>query len=648
MRYLPKIALLILLSLTNFPLIGCNDSKKVAELPKPGGGDPTVPPGGGTSPNPHSNKQSKITGIIKIKSQITDKSLFARTETPPEGAEKNASGGDRAMNNEPEHAPNEIIIKFGSKESYGAFQKQPEASNRVSKKAHSTCPIILAQRCRIDQKDEETLDEYLKKEKDRLRKVYNDEKLEVFPNYLRHRLQNMTVKDRYYHEYQWNLPAIRVNEAWNLTMGTSTRPVVVAVIDTGVKFEHPDFQRSDFFVEHKVGPDSKKHIWDFISNPQNENDHTNGVDDNSDDPGDSNDGRPSSYHGTHVTGIIAATINPDADANSDDIKINGGIVGVAPQIHILPLRVLGLLGGEDWDIAQAIRYAAGLQNNTGMVANPPADVINLSLGGPGESPILHDAIIAANNAGTIVVAAAGNDNSAKPVSPASYEEVIAVGSVGKNDNPASVADTFPKDTFTIPLVRAGQYSNLGTNLDIMAPGGIKAKSSLGGIFSTLWESTETVTGGIKQGPTYKFYEGTSMAAPHVSGVVALMRAVYPEIKIEGVRSILYTTAIKPKDIVKGVEASAYYYGYGIVDAYRAVELAQKLGNEKDLNVIVAVIDSKNKKIAAKLDTNKPKAWAFSLESLAAGDYPPPVQRPRNNRCRQTHRSPHKNSAMKRI
>ena len=208
------------------------------------------------------------------------------------------------------------------------------------------------------------------------------------PNYIRH--ASFIPNDPFY-RYQWHYPAINLESAWNSATGANA---IVAVIDTGIKKAHPDLAGQ--LVEG----------YDFISDSTNAGDG-GGVDSDPEDVGDGARPGESSFHGTHVAGTVAAATN------------NGiGVAGIAFNGKIMPLRVLGKGGGTDADIIQAIRFAAGLSNNSGTLPAKKADIINMSLGGPRASATVQAAVDAARAAGVIVVAAAGNENNSAPSFPA--------------------------------------------------------------------------------------------------------------------------------------------------------------------------------------------------------------------------------------
>ena len=322
--------------------------------------------------------------------------------------------------------------------------------------------------------------------------------------------------------YGINAPA-----AWDITTGSSS--IVVAVIDTGIT-NHAEF------VGRTVPG------YDFISEVLVANDG-DGRDSDPSDPGDwitsaeNNSGyfagcgvRDSSWHGTHTAGTIGAASN------------NGiGVAGINWNSKILPVRVLGKCGGYVSDIIDGMLWAAGL-TVAGVPANAnPAKIENLSLGGAGScGTTLQNAINAITAAGTTIVVSAGNSNTdASGFLPANCSGVITVAATSRNGN------------------RAG-YSNYGSTVEISAPGG----DSGNGIFSTLNTGT--------QGPvadTYAYYQGTSMAAPHVSGVISLLYSLNPSLTPSQVLQIIQNTAT---NFPTGSTCNTSICGSGIVNAGAAV------------------------------------------------------------------------------
>jgi serine protease len=340
-----------------------------------------------------------------------------------------------------------------------------------------------------------------------------------------------TPNDPRYNE-QWNLfestAGINAPAAWDRATGSG---IVVAVLDTGYR-PHADLNANIL------------QGYDFISDTFTANDG-NGRDNDARDPGDWADPGdcgphdpfdlvPSTWHGTHVAGIIAARANNAR-----------GVAGVAHNARIVPVRVLGKCGGSTSDIADAILWAAGVPVQGTPANGNPAKVINMSFGSPGGcGTTLQSAINSARTMGASVIAGAGNDGlDGWDFAPASCSGAVSVASVNRSGGKSS-------------------FSNYGTVVRLAAPGGEKpVVSAANDVLSTLNAGTTT------PGPdNYVFYHGTSMATPQVSGVVALMLSVKPTLKPDDVIYLLQSTT-------RHFPAECAQCGAGIVNARAAVDAA---------------------------------------------------------------------------
>jgi serine protease len=303
----------------------------------------------------------------------------------------------------------------------------------------------------------------------------------IEPNYIYRTFEVPNDPD---YSKQWNFRSINLERAWEDSKGEG---ITVAVIDTGVS-KVPDLEQTEW-VEG----------YDFV------NDRIEASDDNG--------------HGTHVAGTIAQATN-----NSY------GVAGVAYKAKIMPLKVLSSGGGGTIaDIAEAIRFAA----------DHGANVINMSLGGGGDTHVLKEAIDYAYGKGVVIVAAAGNSNQNSAAYPARYPHVISVSALDATG-------------------RKAPYSNYGAGVDLSAPGG----SEDGKI---LQETIDPDTGN----PVFAEFQGTSMASPHVAGVAALVRAANSNIAPDEVLKVLQESSRKVK------EDPFNHYGAGQLDASAAVQLALK-------------------------------------------------------------------------
>lgn len=352
------------------------------------------------------------------------------------------------------------------------------------------------------------------------------------PNFIAHAL--LSPNDPYYPSYQWHLDnavsgGINMEAAWDVTTGDPA--VIVAVLDTGVAYENyqeyvPINKRRGSWVTYQQAPDLASTTfvagYDFI----NDDAHAN------DDEG----------HGTHVTGTIAQSTNNAL-----------GVAGIAFNTSIMPVKVLDSNGSGSYAaIADGIYFAA----------DNGARVISMSLGGSSGSSTLENALAYAHNLGVTIVCASGNDGFANAISyPAAYDAYcIAVGATRYDEAVVS-------------------YSNRGSSLDLTAPGGDTSVDQNGdgfvdGVLQQTFGSSPTEFG-------YYFYQGTSMATPHVSGVAALLLAQDQQRTPAEIRTILQSTA---KD--NGPPGWDSGYGWGLLDAAAALNYAA-VPNQ----LPVAVIDS---------------------------------------------------------
>lgn len=378
--------------------------------------------------------------------------------------------------------------------------------------------------------------------------------------------QTFTPNDTYYPYYQWhfkapdgtltyfgdpNLGGTAVNGAWSLSDGSGA---VIAVLDTGIT-AHVDVDTSmadagydfifDAFVSGRPTDGRVAGGWDL-------GDWTTTEPWLSECTSPSHPPRNSSWHGTHVASTAGAERTDNAL----------GMAGIAYNAKVVPVRVLGHCGGYTSDIADAIVWAAG-GHVDGVPDNPnPAQVINLSLGGYGTcyvGDVTGRAVLMANRLGAVVVVSAGNSNDdARFYTPASCPGVITVAATG------------------ITTARA-YYSNYGNKVEIAAPGGgVFQNDDPGtGVLSYdgfVWQAVNNgATTPVPVGTRYSGFAGTSQAAPHVSGTVALMQSARMAhgkrpLKPEEVLAILRKTANPPVTLPPPM----YSIGAGILDSEAAV------------------------------------------------------------------------------
>ena len=315
-----------------------------------------------------------------------------------------------------------------------------------------------------------------------------------------------------YLSYQWNfggseMGGINVEQAWEMSTGLGA---TIAVLDTGVAYENHSDASGNYYVSPDLNHTRFVSGYDFINGDQHAND----------DQG----------HGTHVAGTIAQSTG------------NGtGVAGIAYNASIMPIKVLGADGsGSYTSIANGIRWAA----------DQGADIINLSLGGGSPSILLEDALAYAYGLGVTIVAAAGNDGVEGVSYPAAYDDYVIAVSATRLDS------------------QLAPYSNYGSSIDIAAPGGdVSVDQNGDGFGDGILQSTFS---GETSAFNYYFFQGTSMATPHVAGVAGLIVSLGVTDPAQ-VKDLLVTTA---QD--RGPSGVDPLYGHGTLDAGAAVTAAINL------------------------------------------------------------------------
>jgi subtilisin family serine protease len=340
-----------------------------------------------------------------------------------------------------------------------------------------------------------------------------------------------------------SIAGINLPPAWDITTGSSS--LVVGVIDTGI-VNHADLQgrivpgynfiSNSFMAGNGIGRSADAgDLGDWVSAAE------------STDPTSIFYGCPvesSSWHGTHVAGTIGATSN------------NGiGVAGINWNSKILPVRVLGKCGGFLSDVMDGMRWAAGLPVQ-GVPSNAnPARVINMSLTGNWAcDAVMQSAVNDVLAAGTVVVVAAGNSrDDVANYTPAGCNGVISVAAVNRSAAPAL-------------------YTNYGQTVKIAAPGGEQYSTvDPNGVLSTLNAGTTSPIAS-PGGDTYGYYQGTSMATPHVTGVVSLMLSSNPTLTPPQVLQLLQATARPfPRTWSYIGDCATSICGAGIVDAYKTIQ-----------------------------------------------------------------------------
>ncbi|MEK5232373.1 S8 family serine peptidase [Lysinibacillus sp. FSL K6-0232] len=361
----------------------------------------------------------------------------------------------------------------------------------------------------------------------------------VAPSYMYHTFTQASDPKK---EEMYHLSLLQIDKALELA---GNHEVTVAVIDSGVDFKHPDLKAQVLPPYNAAAPANTTY------------------------PGD---------HGTHVAGIIAAAQNNDVGGH-----------GINPKAKLLPIDVFnGKDGANDFIIAQGILYAI----------EQGADIINMSLGGYGESPLMQEAVQKAIDSGITIIAAAGNESTDDYSFPASFEGVISVGSTNEHNKLSS-------------------YSNYGPSVDIVAPGEE--------IYSTVYDA--------KKGSSFIKFSGTSMASPVVAGIASLLKSKYPQLKPYEIEAILEMTAQDLGD--KGYDLT---YGHGLVDPIKALQFdlqklpkhysetaAERLQNAKvltknTLNTEQGVLKQPDEKQWYKVDLEADEYAQLTLKGADKYDY----------------------------
>ncbi len=391
----------------------------------------------------------------------------------------------------------------------------------------------------------------------------------------------------------WNLNMVDMPRAWAITTGSSA--FSVAVIDMGVRFDDPAVAPAftsdgyDFVSQTTLASLGYDSIGTYCTggatfttidgNGPPHADPTDPDDIYQDSTGGCWNHNTLGDHGQWTSGIIGAVGN-----NAQNVT------GIEWNASIRPIRVLGITGdGIAFDVAQGILYAAGLPatgaNNALVSVATKSPILNLSLGGFGSDPIDAAAVAAAEQAGCLIVASAGNGTSDLPEYPAAYPGVIGVSAVGMDGVIAS-------------------YSNAGSYISLAAPGGEFRLDDNGGdgVLGPGWDFTQGT-------PTLLFGYGTSASAPHVAGAAALLLASQPGLSATALAQRLEQYAIRPPNASRNDT-----YGWGIVDAYNAI--TQQNGPPRSIYVrlINSVTGSVVRTVAATA------SGQFTFTQLAPGTY----------------------------
>ncbi len=345
-------------------------------------------------------------------------------------------------------------------------------------------------------------------------------------------------------DIQYNLHMVKVPQAWRLSKGDPS--VVVGVLDTGLSYRDAPLGTGEDHGGDVVGQYRRA-----LEGPKNVrivggSDVVHG-----DDFPDAE-----AAHGTHVATTIAQQAHEFYLAAQNGY-VAGGVAGIAPEVTIMPIKVLDYDGSGTYaDIATGIQLAA----------DSGAHILNMSLGGPTDDPTLASAIQYAYNKGVLLIAACGNDSATNCSFPAAYPEVMAVSSIDYGYNLASYSNSGPEVEITAP---GGDYDpNTGQSEDLNGDGWgdwIYNIAFREDVNCFLWWCTTTT---YPESLALYGYAGTSMATPHVAAVAALVKSLNPSLPAETIRAILKQTAV---DV--GPAGVDTLFGYGLLNAWAACSTA---------------------------------------------------------------------------
>jgi len=386
-----------------------------------------------------------------------------------------------------------------------------------------------------------------------------------------------------YMRQAWHYNVVSLPQAWTLTQGSTN--VLVAVVDDGVRFDHPAMAgvlTNDGYDFVSVGtiPLCNGGLLDLHGDGD-------GYDPNPTQPAhhDRNQAgtcalpvKNSGNHGLHVSGTIGAVRTSST-----------GLVGVNWNVRIRMVRSLGTHGsGSFYDIAQGVLYAAGLPADNGaggtvIAAGGRARVINMSLGGTGFSATLGNAVAAAYANGVLIIASAGNNNSSTPNYPASFPDVVSVSAVA-------------------PTLNRASYSSFGSSVKVAAPGGQTSAGPSHGVLSSTWNY-------VTNSATLDSWQGTSMAAPHVSGIAALILAREPQLTAAQLSARLTGFAI---DL--GQPGQDDLFGAGLVNARNAMTASFSAPRQLYVRLVNATTGATVRTVATS------PAGAYEIGGVADGQY----------------------------